>query len=41
MQTRGFSEQEIGKATINVPVSQKDKARQIEEFNKYKKDIIK
>ncbi len=38
---KSFSEQEIGKATISVPVEQKDKARQIEEFNKDKKDIIK
>ena len=40
-QTRTFSEQEIGKATISVPVEQKDKAKQIEEFNRNKKEIIK
>ena len=40
-QTEIFSEQEIGKATISVPVEQKDKAKQIEEFNRDKKEIIK
>ena len=40
-QTEIFSEQEIGKATISVPVEQKDKAKQIEEFNRNKKEIIK
>ena len=36
-----FSEKEIGKATINVPIEQKDKARQIEEANKEQKNIMK
>ena len=40
-QTRTFSEQEIGKATIDIPVEQKDKAKQMEEFNRDKKENIK